>query len=35
MHHERCDGSGYPTGLTEDYIDNFAMIVELPMCTMP
>ena len=27
MHHERCDGSGYPTGLTEDFIDNFAMIV--------
>ena len=29
MHHERCDGSGYPTGLTEDYIDNFAMIVAI------
>ena len=27
MHHERCDGSGYPTGLTEDFIDNSAMIV--------
>ena len=27
QHHERCDGSGYPTGLTEDFIDNFAMIV--------
>ena len=23
------DGSGYPTGLTEDYIDNFAMIVAI------
>lgn len=29
MHHERCDGSGYPTRLTEDYIDNFAMIVAI------
>lgn len=29
MHHERCDGSGYPTGLTEDFIDNFAMIVAI------
>ncbi len=27
MHHERCDGSGYPSGLTEDLIDEFAMIV--------
>lgn len=27
MHHERSDGSGYPTGLTEDFIDSFAMIV--------
>ncbi len=29
MHHERCDGSGYPTGLTEDFIDNFAMVVAI------
>lgn len=29
MHHERCDGSGYPTKLTEDFIDNFAMIVAI------
>ena len=29
MHHERCDGSGYPTGITEDFIDNFAMIVAI------
>lgn len=27
MHHERCDGSGYPSGLDEDLIDEFAMIV--------
>lgn len=29
MHHERCDGSGYPTGLTEDFIDSYAMIVAI------
>ena len=29
MHHERCDGSGYPTGLSEDFIENFAMIVAI------
>lgn len=29
MHHERCDGSGYPTGLTEDSIDEYAMIVAI------
>lgn len=29
MHHERCDGTGYPTGLTEDFIDNYAMIVAI------
>jgi putative nucleotidyltransferase with HDIG domain len=29
MHHERCDGSGYPTGLTEDFIDNYAMLVAI------
>lgn len=29
MHHERCDGSGYPAGLTEDFIDNFAMVVAI------
>lgn len=27
MHHERCDGSGYPSNLTEDFIDEFAMII--------
>ena len=27
MHHERCDGSGYPSNLEEDLIDDFAMIV--------
>lgn len=27
MHHERCDGSGYPSHLEEDLIDEFAMIV--------
>lgn len=27
MHHERCDGSGYPSGLEEDLIDEYAMIV--------
>jgi putative nucleotidyltransferase with HDIG domain len=29
MHHERCDGSGYPSQLTEDFIDNYAMIVAI------
>lgn len=27
MHHERCDGSGYPSGIEEDLIDEYAMIV--------
>lgn len=27
MHHERCDGSGYPSGLTEELIDDFAMLI--------
>lgn len=27
MHHERCDGTGYPSGLEEDLIDEYAMIV--------
>ncbi|MBO4310689.1 MAG: HD-GYP domain-containing protein [Lachnospiraceae bacterium] len=27
MHHERCDGSGYPLGLTSDRIDEYAKIV--------
>lgn len=27
MHHERCDGSGYPLGLTTDEIDNYAMLI--------
>jgi putative nucleotidyltransferase with HDIG domain len=29
MHHERCDGSGYPSRLTEDLIDDYAMIVAI------
>lgn len=29
MHHERCDGSGYPLGLTRDELDNYAMIVAI------
>lgn len=28
-HHERCDGSGYPSGLTQDDTDEFAMIVAI------
>lgn len=27
MHHERCDGSGYPMGIKSDQIDRFAKIV--------
>ena len=27
MHHERCDGSGYPTGVEEVFIDEYALIV--------
>jgi len=29
MHHERCDGSGYPLGLTSERIDDFAKIVSI------
>lgn len=29
MHHERCDGSGYPYGLHSNKIDNFAKIVAI------
>lgn len=29
MHHERCDGSGYPQGLMADEIDSFARIVAI------
>lgn len=29
MHHERCDGSGYPMGLTLDEIDDFALIIAI------
>lgn len=29
MHHERCDGSGYPLGLTGDKINNYAKIVAI------
>lgn len=29
MHHERCDGSGYPGGLKRDEIDEFAKLVSI------
>lgn len=29
MHHEKCDGSGYPLGLKSDKIDSFAKIVSI------
>lgn len=29
MHHERCDGSGYPMGLKGDEIDDFAKIIAI------
>lgn len=29
MHHERCDGSGYPNGLVADEIDEYAKIVAI------
>jgi len=29
QHHERCDGTGYPTGLDEDNIDDVAMIIAI------
>lgn len=29
MHHEKCDGSGYPLGLTADRIDTYAKIVAI------
>lgn len=29
MHHEKCDGSGYPYGLSGDEIDKFAKIVTI------
>ncbi len=29
MHHERCDGSGYPNGFTSHQIDSFAKIVAI------
>ena len=29
MHHERCDGSGYPFGLTSSKIDRYAKIVAI------
>ncbi len=29
MHHERCDGSGYPTGVKGDKIDRYAKIIAI------
>lgn len=29
MHHERCDGSGYPNGLTTEQLDDFSMIIAI------
>ena len=29
MHHERCDGSGYPLGLTYEEIDDYALIIAI------
>lgn len=29
MHHERCDGSGYPSGLKMEDLDDFAMIIAI------
>ena len=29
MHHERCDGSGYPNGFVADQIDDFAKIIAI------
>lgn len=29
MHHERCDGSGYPNGFLSDQIENFSKIVAI------
>ncbi|MBH1941897.1 HD-GYP domain-containing protein [Mobilitalea sibirica] len=29
MHHERCDGSGYPYGLTNEHIEPFAKLVSI------
>lgn len=29
MHHEKCDGSGYPLGLTAEKIDNYAKVVAI------
>lgn len=29
MHHERCDGSGYPLGLTLEEIDDYALIIAI------
>lgn len=29
MHHENCDGSGYPNGLSEGHIDKYAKIVAI------
>ena len=32
MHHERCDGSGYPNGLKSNEIDKFAKIIAIADC---
>jgi len=34
MHHERCDGSGYPYGFYSDQIDPFAKLVATLMSMM-
>lgn len=32
MHHERCDGSGYPNNITSDTIEPFAKIIAIADC---
>ena len=32
MHHERCDGSGYPNHLKKDQIDDFSRIIAIVDC---
>lgn len=28
-HHERCDGTGYPMGFTQEYTDDFALLIAI------